>query len=153
MNSITINVLADADLSLYFEFGSQPGVYTRETSLTNLVAGRPLELNIGLLQANTRCYYRLRYLPAFFFVAISGPLIPRLRASPLASAFLDALNVASLALMAVVTWQLGQAAVVDIFTVILALAGAVLLLRYKVSSAWLVLGGALLGFLSHRLGG
>src|SRR4030095_8877387 len=43
------------------------------------------------------------FLPAFFFVAISGPLIPRLRASPIAGAFLDGVNVASLALMAVVT--------------------------------------------------
>jgi chromate transporter len=47
------------------------------------------------------------FLPAFIFVALSAPLIPRLRASPLAGAFLDGVNVASLALMAVVTWQLG----------------------------------------------
>ena len=93
------------------------------------------------------------FLPAFFFVAISGPLVPRLRASPLAGAFLDALNVASLALMAVVTWRLGQAALVDGFTLALALAAAALLLRYKVNSAWLVLGGALLGFLAHPGGG
>ena len=42
------------------------------------------------------------FLPAFFFVAVSGPLVPRLRRSAIAGAFLDGLNVASMALMAVV---------------------------------------------------
>ena len=93
------------------------------------------------------------FLPAFFFVAISGPLIPRLRASPLAGAFLDAVNVASLALMAVVTWQLGRAALVDWFTIAMAVASAVLLLRYKLNSAWLVLGGALFGFVAYWMRG
>lgn len=92
------------------------------------------------------------FLPAFIFVAISGPLIPRLRASPLAGAFLDAVNVASLALMAVVTWQLGRAALVDGFTIALAAVSAVFLLRYKLNSAWLVLGGAVLGLVAHFLG-
>ena len=54
------------------------------------------------------------FLPAFVFVALSGPLIPRLRASSGAGAFLDGVNVASLALMAVVTVQLGRAALVDV---------------------------------------
>ena len=53
------------------------------------------------------------FLPAFVFVALSGPLVPRLRASPLSGSFLDGVNVASLALMAVVTVQLGRAAVVS----------------------------------------
>lgn len=87
------------------------------------------------------------FLPAFFFVAISGPLIPRLRRSAIAGAVLDGVNVASLALMAVVTWHLGRAALVDGLTVALALAAAVLLLRYKLNSAWLVLGGAGVGML------
>lgn len=85
------------------------------------------------------------FLPAFVFAAFSGPLVPRLRASPVAGAFLDGVNVASLALMAVVTFRLGAAALVDWPTVALALASAFLLLRYRVNSAWLVLGGAVLG--------
>jgi len=85
------------------------------------------------------------FLPAFVFVALSGPLVPRLRASPVAGAFLDGVNVASLALMAVVTLRLGAAALVDWPTVLLALASAFLLLRYRVNSAWLVLGGAAVG--------
>jgi chromate transporter len=85
------------------------------------------------------------FLPAFFFVAVSGPLVPRVRRSPTAGAFLDGVNVASLALMAVVTWQLGRAAVVDWASAALAAASALLLIRFRVSSLWLVLGGALLG--------
>jgi len=87
------------------------------------------------------------FLPAFVFVAASGPLIPRLRRSPVAGAFLDGVNAASLALMAVVTWQLGRAAIVDVPTAALALGSAVLLVRYRVNSLWLVLGGAVLGLL------
>ncbi|HEU4729436.1 MAG TPA: chromate efflux transporter [Kofleriaceae bacterium] len=85
------------------------------------------------------------FLPAFVFVAISGPLVPRIRRSATAGAVLDGVNVASLALMAQVTLALGRAALVDVPAVILAAAGAVLLLRYRLSSAWLVLGGAIVG--------
>jgi len=49
--------------------------------------------------------------------------------------------------MATVTWQLGRAALVDVWTVGLALLSAVLLIRYRVNSAWLVLGGAAVGLL------
>ncbi len=92
------------------------------------------------------------FLPAFIFVALSGPLVPRLRASKHAAAFLDGVNVASLALMAVVTVQLGRAALIDVPTVLLAAVAAVLLVRFKVNSTWLVLGGALAGYALHRLG-
>jgi chromate transporter len=85
------------------------------------------------------------FVPAFFFVAISGPLVPRLRASRTAGAFLDGVNVASLALMAIVSAQLGRAALVDVPTALLAAASALLLVRFKVSSVWLVVGGAIAG--------
>jgi chromate transporter len=87
------------------------------------------------------------FLPAFVFVAISGPLVPRIRRSKTAGAILDGVNVASLALMAVVTFQLGRSALIDIPTVVLAAVSAVVLLRFKLNSAWLVLGGALVGAL------
>jgi chromate transporter len=89
------------------------------------------------------------FLPAFVFVAISGPLVPKIRASPAAGAFLDGVNVASLALMAVVTAQLGRAAVVDVPTALLAVASAAVLLRFKVNSTWLVLAGAAIGIGVH----
>ncbi len=88
------------------------------------------------------------FLPAFVFVALSGPLVPRLRHSKTAGAVLDGVNVASLALMAAVTINLASAAIVDVPTGVLALVAALLLLRFRINSAWLVLGGALAGIAS-----
>ncbi len=88
------------------------------------------------------------FLPAFFFVAISAPLVARLRHSPVAGALLDGVNVGALALMAVVTWQLGRAALTDATTVVIAAASAVALLHFRVNSAWLVLAGAGVGLLA-----
>jgi chromate transporter len=88
------------------------------------------------------------FLPAFALVALSGPLVPRLRASPAASAFLDGVNAASLALMAVVTLQLGRDALASPSAVAIAAVTAVLLLRFRVNSAWLVAGGAAAGWMS-----
>ena len=90
------------------------------------------------------------FLPSFFFVSISGPLIPHLRRSPLAGAFLDGVNVGAWALMAAVTLFLARAAVVDIVTTILAIASAFVLIRYRLNSAWLVIGGGLIGLAMAR---
>lgn len=92
------------------------------------------------------------FLPAFVYVAVSAPFLPRLRASKGAAAFLDGVNVASLALMAVVTAQLARAAVVDVPTLVLAALSAVVLLRFKPNATWLVLGGAVAGWLVFRVG-
>jgi len=91
------------------------------------------------------------FLPAFFFVAVSGPLVPRIRNSPRAGAFLDGVNIASLALMAVVTVQLARSAVVDWVTLSLALASAILLLRWKVNSVWLIAAGGAVGLIKSLL--
>jgi chromate transporter len=91
------------------------------------------------------------FLPAFVFVALSGPLVPRLRASPVAASFLDGVNVASLSLMAVVTVQLGHAALIDVPTTVMAVVAGALLLRFKLNASWLILGGAAAGWLVHRL--
>jgi chromate transporter len=86
------------------------------------------------------------FLPAFAFVAASGPLVPRIRRSPAASAFLDGVNAASLALMFVVTYQLGRAALIDVPTIVLALVSAIALFRFQVNSVWLILAGAIVGW-------
>jgi chromate transporter len=118
-----------------------PGpVFTTATFVGYLLAGPS-----GALVATAGIF-----LPAFIFVAISGPLVPRLRASKHASAFLDGVNVASLALMAVVTVQLARTALVDISSVLLAAAAALGLLRFRINSSWLVLGGALAGLALHQ---
>ena len=88
-----------------------PGpVFTTATFIGYLLGGVP-----GALLATLGIF-----LPSFVFVAISNPLIPRLRSSPWAGALLDGVNAASLGLMAAVTWQLGRASLVDPLTVILA---------------------------------
>lgn len=85
------------------------------------------------------------FLPSFIFVAISNPLIPRIRSSIWASGLLDGVNVASLGLMAAVTWQLARSSLIDILTASIALVSLVLLIRFKVNSTWLILGGAIIG--------
>jgi chromate transporter len=85
------------------------------------------------------------FLPAFVFVALSGPLLPRIRRSPAAGAFLDGVNVASLALMAVVTAQLARASLIDPLTIALAIGSAVVLLRWKVNPTWIIATGATIG--------
>jgi chromate transporter len=92
------------------------------------------------------------FLPAFAFVAASGPLVPRLRRSAAAGAALDGVNLASLALMAAVAWRLGRGALADPVAVVVAAAAALLLARGRVNSAWLVLGGAAVGVLRRLLG-
>jgi len=91
------------------------------------------------------------FLPAFVFVAISGPLVPRLRRSPAAGAFLDGVNAASLALMAVVTVQLAGDAVVDATTALLAVASGALLATTRLNSAWLIAAGAATGLAAAAL--
>ncbi len=85
------------------------------------------------------------FLPAFVFVAACGPFVPRLRASRLVGAFLDGVNVASLALMAAVTLQLSKPALVNVPTAALFLASTAVLAAFRINAAWLVLAGGLLG--------
>jgi chromate transporter len=119
-----------------------PGpVFTTATFIGYLIAGSP-----GAILATVGIF-----LPAFVFVLISSPFIPKLRSSSWASGFLDGVNVASLGLMAAVTLQLGRAAVIDWFTAILALISAVLVFRLKINSAWLVFGGGVIGLVSKLL--
>jgi chromate transporter len=90
------------------------------------------------------------FLPAFVYVAISGPLVPRVRRSPVAAGVLDGVNVASLALMGVVWTQLGRVAVVDAPTAIVAVAALMAIVIWRVSPAWLVAAGAAIGLVWMR---
>ena len=90
-------------------------------------------------------------LPSFILSILTSPLIPRIRDSKWVSSFMDGINAASIGLMAAVTWQIGRASLIDPFTVILALAAAVALFRFKVNSTLLVLGGAAAGLVSMFL--
>ena len=116
-----------------------PGpVFTTATFVGYLLAGVP-----GALLATVGIF-----LPAFIFVAITSPLIPRLRKSPILAGLLDGANVVSLALMAGVTWQLGQASVFEPIPALIALVSLVLLLRTEINPVWLMIGGGIIGLVS-----
>jgi chromate transporter len=117
-----------------------PGpVFTTATFIGYLVAGIPgaLLATIGI------------FLPGFVLVASSGPLIPKVRRSTPASAILDGVVAGSLALMAVVAWQLGRASVIDWITFAILVTSVTLLLRYRINSALLIGGAALIGWFVH----
>ena len=112
-----------------------PGpVFTTATFIGYLLAG-----NAGAIAGTIGIF-----LPAFVLVGVVNPWVPKLRQSPWVSGVLDGVNVASLGLMAVVSYTLGCAALVDWLTVILALLSAIAVFRFKVSSVWLVLAGGVL---------
>jgi chromate transporter len=113
-----------------------PGpVFTTATFIGYVVDGVP-----GAIIATVAIF-----LPSFVFVAASAPLVPRLRRSAWMSGFLDGVNVAALGLMAAVTLTLGRDAIVDVPTAAAAVVTAVVLVRFRVNSAWLVIAGGLLG--------
>ncbi len=117
-----------------------PGpVFTTATFIGYLLAG-----NAGAIAATIGIF-----LPAFVLVWIVNPWVPRLRQSPWVSGFLDGVNAASLGLMAAVTFTLARTALVDWLTIVLAVLGAIALFRFRVNSAWLVLGGGAIGLLRH----
>jgi len=90
------------------------------------------------------------FLPSFILIAISGPLVPLLRRSRMAGAFLDGVNVSAVALMAAVTVPLGKAALFDGSTIIIALAGTAILLRCRINPVWLISAGAVCGMILQR---
>jgi len=115
-----------------------PGpLFTTATFIGYLVAGWP-----GALVATAGIF-----LPGFVLVAACGSLIPRLRNNRLVASALDGVAAGSIALMAVVTWQLAEAALTDRFSAVMFLA-AVVALRFRVNSALLVAAGAATGWLA-----
>jgi len=115
-----------------------PGpLFTAATFIGYLLGGTP-----GALLATLGIF-----LPSFIFVAISNPLIPKIRNSPWAGSLLDGVNASALGLMAAVTIQLAFSSLTDLFTIIIAIISLIMLLRYKLNSTWLIAGGALAGFI------
>lgn len=120
-----------------------PGpVFTTATFIGYLLAGVP-----GGITATVAIF-----LPSFVFAGVVYSLLPRLRRSPWAAAFLDGVTVCGLGLMAGVSIQLGRIAITGVLTAALALVAFVILRRYQPNSAWLVLGGALIGLAARGWG-
>jgi chromate transporter len=119
-----------------------PGpVFTTATFIGYILGGLP-----GAILATVGIF-----LPSFIFVAAVFPIVGMVRRSPWASGFLDGVNVGALGLMAGVTWQLGRAALVDWFTMAIAAFALVLIFRFRINSAWLVLGGGAAGLIFKLL--
>lgn len=117
-----------------------PGpVFTTATFIGFILGGPP-----GALVATLGIF-----LPSFILVAISNPLISRLRNSLWLSSFLDGVNVVSLGLTGAVTWQLARASLVDPICILIALVSIFLLIRFKVNATWVIGGGATVGILSR----
>lgn len=115
-----------------------PGpVFTTATFIGYLVGGLP-----GAFLATVAIF-----LPSFVFVGLLTRLSGWLRASPWSSVMLDGLNATALALMAGVSWELGRTAIVDGWTVAIAVVALGLLLTTRLNSAWLIAGGAVAGLL------
>lgn len=115
-----------------------PGpVFTTATFIGYIIGGVP-----GAVVATVGIF-----APAFLFVGISGLVVPRIRRSRVAASMLDGVVVGSLALMGVVAWQLGWAAIIDVPTLVIAIVSATLLLRFRVNSAWLIAAAGAFGWL------
>ncbi len=88
------------------------------------------------------------FLPSFVLVGLINPLIKRLRNYKGLSAFLDAVNVASVAIILAVCYQMGKETITDWRSITIALISIVIVFKFKkINSAFIVLSGALLGFL------
>jgi len=91
------------------------------------------------------------FVPAFTYVAATANVLPKMRQSPNAGAFLDGVNAAAVALMALVGIQFAREVVMTRLALLIAAVAAVLVFRYRANSAWVVLGGAVTGLLVNLL--
>ena len=88
------------------------------------------------------------FLPSFVFVALLNPLVKRMRNSKLFAAFLDSVNIASVAIIVAVCYAMGKDSISDWRTIVIALISITLTFGVKkINSAWIVLGGSLAGYL------
>ncbi|MFD1550793.1 chromate transporter [Putridiphycobacter roseus] len=88
------------------------------------------------------------FLPSFLFVLVLNPLVPKMRKSVFLSSFLDAVNVAAVAIMAAVIFEMGQQTLVDWKSIVLCVLSFLVVFTFKkLSPVWVILGGSLLGYL------
>lgn len=118
-----------------------PGpVFTTATFIGYILAGLP-----GAIIATLGIF-----IPAFFFVAISAPIIPKLRRSKSAGVILDGINVASFALMVVVTVLLAKTALANILGIGIFALSLTLLMHFRINSIWLIILGGFLGIITFH---
>jgi chromate transporter len=91
------------------------------------------------------------FLPSFLFVALLNPLVKKMRNSTAFSAFLNGVNIASVAAIIAVCYELAQYSVTDWRTILICLASLLLLFTKKINTAFIILGGAVAGYLLSRV--
>ncbi|MBK8504229.1 MAG: chromate efflux transporter [Saprospiraceae bacterium] len=88
------------------------------------------------------------FLPSFLFVWILNPLIPKIRKSKILGVFVDAVNVAAVALIITVCLEMGKDTLLDFRTTLIAIISLTVVFVFKkLNSAWIVLGGGMVGYL------
>lgn len=88
------------------------------------------------------------FLPSFLFVLILNPLVPKMRKSSFLSGFLDSVNIAAVAVMIAVLFEMSRDTLTDWRGIVIALVSMAITLGFKkVNAMWTVLGGAILGYL------
>jgi chromate transporter len=137
-NAITSQQLLDAVAVGQFTPGP---VFTTATFIGYLIQGFP-----GAIAATLGIF-----IPSFLVVAILNPFIPRMRASKVFSGLLDGVNIASLGLMLVVTLRLGAASIIDPLTAVLFAVAFLIIMKFRINSAWLIIAGGLIGYLTQIL--
>ena len=91
------------------------------------------------------------FLPSFVFVALLNPIVKLVRGSAMFSSFLDAVNIASVAVIVVVCYEMGKETITDAKTIMIGIISLVIVFGFKqINTAWIILGGAILGFLLHK---
>lgn len=92
------------------------------------------------------------FLPSFILVALLNPLMKKMRQSKGLSIFLDAVNVASVAIIAAICLTMGKETITDWRTILIAMISAIVVFKFKkINSAFVVIGGALLGYLFNLI--
>lgn len=92
------------------------------------------------------------FLPSFLFVGLLNPLVARLRRSKLLSAFLDTVNIVAVALILSTCYEMARTSVTDWKTVLILVSGLAVTLTFKkLNSAFVIIGGAVAGYLLYLL--
>ena len=92
------------------------------------------------------------FLPSFIFVALLNPLVKRMRNSNVFSAFLDAVNVASIAIIISICLEMGKETIIDWRTILIAIISIIVTFNYRnINSAFIVLGGSIIGYILNLI--
>ncbi|PKW29783.1 chromate efflux transporter [Flavobacterium lindanitolerans] len=90
------------------------------------------------------------FMPSFIFVALLHPLMKKMRSSKLLSVFLDAVNVASVAIIITVCYEMAKDSITDWRTIVIGIISSLIVFKFrKINSAFVVIGGGILGYLLY----